>query len=123
MHSVVTEDEDKEEEEKIILALSWCGYPSWTLKQVKDKVVNKQISKKKDNDNKTKCLVVIPYVEGLSQKAKRIFKKHGVTTATKPNTTLRKLLVYPKDKWDLLSTTDYIYEIPCKKCKYTDLYR
>ena len=95
---------------------------SWSFKQVKDKMVNKQkqvISKKKDNDNKTKCMVVVPYVEGLSQTAERIFKKHGVATAMKPNTTLRKLLVHPKDKQDLLSTTDRIYEIPCKTCKYT----
>ena len=45
-------------------------------------MVNKQkqvISKKKDNDNKTKCMVnvVVPCVGGLSQKAERIFKKHG----------------------------------------------
>ena len=35
-------------------------------------------------------------MEGLSQKAKRIFLKHGVTMAIEePNTTLRKLLVHP----------------------------
>ena len=117
IHSVVTEDEDKEEEEKIKLVLSRCGYLSWFFKQVKDKMVNKQkqvISKKKDNNNRTKCLVVIPYVEEPSQKAKGIFKKHGVATAIRPDTTLRKLLVHPKDKRDLLSTTDCIYEIPRK---------
>ena len=61
-------------------------------------MVNKQkqvISKKKDNDNKTKCMVVVPYVEGLPQKAERIFKKHGVATAMKPNT-FANLLFIPK---------------------------
>ena len=35
----------------------------------------------------------------------------------KSYTTLRSLLVHPKDKRDPANTTDAIYEIPCKKCK------
>ena len=34
----------------------------------------------------------------------------------KPHTTLRSLLVHPKDKSDPLHTTDAIYEIPCMNC-------
>ena len=52
-------------------------------------------------------MVVIPYMEGLSQKARRIFKKHGVATSMKPNTTLLKFFVHPKDKRDLPSTTEW----------------
>ena len=35
----------------------------------------------------------------------------------KPHTTLRNLLVHPKDKKDVKTTTDLVYEIPCKGCK------
>ena len=71
---------------------------------------------KKDSDQKSKGLVVIPYVEGLSEKASRVFKKHGYATAMKPHTTLRQLLVHPKDKRNPRQTTDIVYEIPCHGC-------
>ncbi|XP_072025387.1 uncharacterized protein [Amphiura filiformis] len=122
MNSIVTEEEDrKQEEEKIKQALGRCGYPGWTFKQVKEKMVKKQskANTKKDSKNQTKGLVVIPYVEGLAEKANRIFRKHGIATAMKPNTTLRKMLVHPKDKIDPLSTTDCVYEIPCANCKHS----
>ena len=66
---------------------------------------------------KTKGLVIIPFVEGLTDKATRIFRKHGISTAVKPHTTLRKMLVHPKDKRDPLTTTDCVYELPCSNCK------
>ena len=37
----------------------------------------------------------------------------------KPHTSLRKILVHPKDKVDPADKTDCIYEIPCKNCNYT----
>ncbi|XP_072051908.1 uncharacterized protein [Amphiura filiformis] len=122
MNSIVTEEGDKkQEEDKIKQALSRCGYPSWSFKQVKEKMANKQVKPKtkKDSDNKTKGLVVVPYVEGLSQKANRIFRKHGIATAMKPNNTLRKILVHPKDKIDPRNTTDCVYEIPCTNCNHS----
>ncbi|XP_072051475.1 uncharacterized protein [Amphiura filiformis] len=122
MNSIVTEEGDKkQEEEKIQQALSRCGYPRWSFKQVKEKMANKQVKPKtkKDSNNKSKGLVVVPYVEGLSQKANRIFRKHGIATAMKPNNTLRKILVHPKDKLDPRSTTDCVYEIPCTNCNHS----
>ncbi|XP_072048952.1 uncharacterized protein [Amphiura filiformis] len=123
MDNVVTEDEDKKlEEEKIRQALGRCGYPGWSFKKVKDKMANKQSKpniKKDSTSNPTKGFVVIPYVEGLAEKANRIFRKHGIATAMKPNTTLRKMLVHPKDKIDPLNTTDCVYEIPCANCNHS----
>ena len=37
----------------------------------------------------------------------------------KPHTSLRKILVHPKDKVDPPVKTDCIYEIQCKNCNYT----
>jgi hypothetical protein len=34
----------------------------------------------------------------------------------KPHCTLQNLLVHPKDKRDTLSTTNVVYDIPCKNC-------
>ncbi|XP_072049982.1 uncharacterized protein [Amphiura filiformis] len=118
MNSIITEDADKKlglEETKIKEALGRCGYPNWAFKQVKEKMDKKQAkkpNKKKDTDIQTKGLVVITYVEGLAEKANRIFRKHGIATAMKPNTNLRKRLVHPKDKVDLINSTNCVYEIP-----------
>ena len=58
-------------------------------------------------------------MEGVAERANRVFKKHNIATAMKPNTSLRKLLVHPKDKIDSLDKTDCIYEIPCQNCDST----
>ncbi len=42
-------------------------------------------------------MVVIPYVEGESEKIARIMKSYSISTVMKPHTTLRNLLVHPKD--------------------------
>ena len=106
--SIVTEEDRVTEEEHINSALKICGYPDWALKRVKY-----QISHKKDQGgSKTKkqsakgnqdmpqhrTLVVLPYVRGTTEVVQRVLKQNNVTTAVRPNTTLRKLLVSPKDK-------------------------
>ena len=37
----------------------------------------------------------------------------------KPNGTLRRMLVHPKDKRDPMQTADSVYEIPCNSCSKT----
>ena len=123
MNTIITEKDDiKLEEDKIKSALSLCGYPAWTFKKVKEQIKNKPAKKppkKKETDQKSRGLVVIPYVQGLSERSSRIFRKHGIATAMRPNTTLRKLLVHPKDKREPSVTTDVVYDIPCINCDTT----
>ena len=69
--------------------------------------------------DKSKGLVVLPYVEGLSEKASRVFKKHGFATSLKPHKTIRNAVVHPKDKRDPLQTAEAVYEIPCNSCNKT----
>ena len=114
---IVTEEEDKEEERGTIMkALEDCGYPRWTVKNVKDdmkKKVQKKGTNKQENDVKSKGMVVLPYVSGLSEKLARIFKKRGIVTAMKPQSTLKSFLVHPKDKTD---PKEGVYTIDCKGC-------
>ena len=63
--------------------------------------------------------MVVPYVEGISERISRVFKNYGYSTAMKPHCTLRNILVHPKDKRDPLQTAETIYEIPCKNCPNT----
>ncbi|XP_072019409.1 uncharacterized protein [Amphiura filiformis] len=117
---IVTEDEDKEREDDHIKgALQKCGYPDWSIKKVKDQMAkpkSKKERKKKDDSNKSKGLVVVPYVEGVSERISRVFKTYNIATAMKPHCTLRNLLVHPKDKREPHNSTDVIYSIPCKNC-------
>ena len=119
--NIVTEDPDKEKEEHVIReALSNCGYPKWAIDKVKDKRQTPKIKQKSTkNEEKSKGLVVIPYIEGLTERLSRVYKKHGFSTAMKPYITLRRMLVHPKDKRDPLQTADSMYEIPCKSCSKT----
>ena len=64
-------------------------------------------------------MVVLPYVKGLSEKAQRIFKRHKISTAMKPCSTLRQILVHPKEKRDINKVTNCVCEIPCQGCNST----
>ncbi|XP_072051605.1 uncharacterized protein [Amphiura filiformis] len=70
-NKLVTEDQDKAEEEKHIKdALQKCGYPAWSVKKVKNQMAKPKPMKertKKSEATKSKGLVVIPYVEGVSE--------------------------------------------------------
>ena len=52
-------------------------------------------------------------MSGLSEKLARIFKKRGIVTAMKPQSTLKSFLVHPKDKPD---PKEGVYTIDCKGC-------
>ena len=73
--------------------------------------------KKKDTQDKQyKGQVVIPYIEGVTERIDRVMKKYGVATAMKPHSTLRRQLVHPKDKCEMSEQGELVYQIPCKSC-------
>ena len=72
--------------------------------------------RKKTNDRNYRSQVVIPYVEGVSERVHRVLKKYGVATTMHLHTTLRRLLVHPKDKVELEEQGELVYQIPCKNC-------
>ena len=121
MENIVTEEEDrKEEEQRIRSALKECGYPKWAMDRVKQQITDrpqKPTATKKDNSNKSRGMVVIPYVEGVSEKIKRIYSKHNIHTAMRPTNTLKSILVHPKDKREITDTSDVVYDIPCGGCE------
>ncbi|CAH1272571.1 Hypp4886 [Branchiostoma lanceolatum] len=117
-NAVVTEEQDKQlETQHVERALSRCGYPQWAFKKVEQQRSRpKQKGKSKKQEEKARAMVVIPYIKGVTEPLERVFRKHNVSTAVRPKTTLRSLLVHPKDKLDDLVKTDCVYKIPCKSC-------
>ena len=92
MENIVNEEQDKkEEEQRIRTALTHCGYPKWALDRAKQQIINKiqnpQKSKPKDT---TRGMVVIPYVESLTEKLQRIYRKHRIHAAVRPINIFKK---------------------------------
>ena len=58
------------------------------------------ISARKQRGSSQRPMVVIPYVENVSEAVARIMRKHNVPVAVKPYKTLKSVLVglHPKDK-------------------------
>ncbi|XP_070573727.1 uncharacterized protein [Ptychodera flava] len=118
--NIITLEEDRiKEEEHIKMALSRCGYPDWSIKKVQEEMegrVEKKSKSKQESGEKKKGQVVIPYVEKVSEALARVYKQHGISTSMKPHTTLRNILVHPKDKPDREKVCDCVYKIPCCSC-------
>ena len=55
-------------------------------------------NRKRETDTKSKGSVVIPYIKNVSEALARVFKKHNIFVTMRPHSTLRRVLVYPKDK-------------------------
>ena len=55
--------------------------------------------------------VVIPYVEGMSEKSKRIYFKHETYQHT------QKYLSPPKGQKEIIDNSDVVYDGPCGGCE------
>ena len=79
---------------------------------------SKNKGKRKDNNKeKSNGMVVITYIQGVSERLQRVYKRYNIQTAMKPVNTFKSLLVHAKDKLDQLQTCKCVYEIPRKNCK------
>ena len=85
------------------------------MKDRKDKKTKKE-NKNKDAE-RSKGLVILPYIKGITEGVSRIFRKHQIATAMKPRQTIRNILVHPKDKTDKLDKSEVVYKVPCKNCE------
>ena len=57
--------------------------------------------------------IVIPYIQGLMESIKHICTKYGIQTYFKGNSTLRQILVRPKDKVPKKKANGVIYSYQC----------
>ena len=97
-------------------ALPECGYPKWTIRKIREKQQSQQRKSKEKNKEKSRCMVTLPYVQGVTESVQRILKHHDITSAVRPHRNLRQILVHPKDKVEDKHKTDCVDQIPCKTC-------
>ena len=116
----------KQEIEHLRKALTQCKYPKWALDKV-EKRLNRSSSEAIDGVNnqgtngttaatkevKSKGHIVIPYTQGLCERIKKICGRYGIQTHFKSGSTIKNLLVSPKDKDSMVSQSDAIYWYQC----------
>ena len=121
--SVITEQQDREEEESHInQALKACNYPSWAINKGKREVQrnnNKEEKKKRGSRPENLGMVTLPYIRGITERIQRAMQKHRISTPVRPHLKLRQILVHPKDQIPPDKKCDVIYEIPCLTCNKT----
>ena len=74
---VVSEEEDRKKEiDHVNSALVKCGYPKWALERGAATATKKDKNRDTDEkDNTSKCQVGLPYVRGLSEQLRKVFRK------------------------------------------------
>ena len=109
---LVTEIEDRKQEDfHVEEALRACGYPKWPFNKVRRQIESKRNKKtRKQRDSLQRPMVVIPYMENVSEAVARIMRKHDIPVAMKPYKTLKTVLVHPK-KTGQKNLTECVYKV------------
>ena len=61
-------------------------------------------------------VITLPYVHGLSEAVWRVLTPLGLRVSFRPNTTLKLLLVRPKDWTPTEELAGVVYQVPCANC-------
>ena len=125
----------QQEKDHLRKALTKCNYPKWALDKV-EKRLNRSTSEAIDgannhgttaaqvatNEVKTKGHIVIPYTQGLCESIKKICGRYGIQTHFKCGSTIKNLLVFPKDKDPVINQSSVIYWYQCGNLDCDDEY-
>ncbi|KAI8480411.1 hypothetical protein Bbelb_418690 [Branchiostoma belcheri] len=122
--NIITSDQAKTDEHRHLRgALAKCGYQNWTFnKALKPSDQSKKTQKCKPLTNKNKINITIPYVQGVSEKLRRIFQNFNIATNFKPHSTLRQRLVHPKDQPHKGTKANVIYRLKCEEPNCNNTY-
>ena len=66
--------------------------------------------------------IIVPYHRGFSESFKKVCNNHGVQVYFKGGTTIKNLLMAPKDQDPMKSRSDGIYRFKCDRVECDDEY-
>ena len=94
------------------------NYPNRFIRKTRRKIKNRdaQGNNRGREEAGQKPLVVLPYVQGVTERVTRILAPHA-KVASKPGRNLRSMLVKPKDKRDITANAGLVYQYECATCK------
>ena len=97
IRTIISDPQDKEREIKHLKkVLSVAGYSKWAWQAPGRKKLRPH-PRNTDRD-RAKGHVTLPYIGGVTERISRLIRKRGVAAHAKPHTTIRSILVAPKDK-------------------------
>ena len=116
----------QQEKKHLRKVLTKCKYPKWALDKVEKRLnrstrevidwVHSQgttAAQTKANKVKMKGHIVIPYTQGLCESIKNISGRYGIQTHFKGGSTIKNLLVSPKDKDPMVNQRGAMYWYQC----------
>jgi hypothetical protein len=109
----------RKEEKHVFESLQNNDYPKDFLLKVRRKMKQKEAGVDNNEAVETEMargMAVLPFVQGTTEKIKRVLERHNINVAIRPVSTLRNYLMKPKDKLPHLDQTGVVYSIPCQDC-------
>ena len=101
-----------QEEKQIVEALQENGYPPSFV----HKHSHPGRPRREMDDQKPRTTLTLPYIAGLSEAVRRILAPLEIKVAFRPQSTLRSLLVHPKDPVPMDQRKGVVYSVPCDGC-------
>ena len=125
-YSIVTNKDDLTKENAIIkqvLKENW--YQESIISKIFKRITNNHSLPQSQQQTQTtdiqeeeiRMSINLPYVEGTSEKLRRILRSHKIRSTFYTENTLRKLLCKPKDRVATEDKNNIVYEIDCSNCE------
>ena len=118
----------QQEEDHLAKALKNCNFPMWALNRIKIKL-NNPAHKKNENkasstqqNNTPRPFITVPYYKGLSESVKKRCSNYGVQVYFKGGTTIKNLLMAPKDIDPMMKKSGVIYTYKCGRVECDEEY-
>ncbi len=103
------------EKQSVINDLKANGYPESFIKSAGE--LNKTNTQPRAQEN-PKVYTSIPYVEGVSERVRRILSRENIKTAFKPVRTLENIFKKPKDRPNKERLKGIVYKVTCRTCSF-----
>ena len=109
------------------MALKNCNYPMWALNRIKIKMnrsahKNKNKPRTTQQNNTPKPYITVPYYRGLSESIKKRCSSYGVQVYFRGGTTIKNLLMAPKDPDPMMKKSGVIYSYKCGRVECNEEY-
>ena len=110
-----------EEMDNLGKVLKYNNYPKWMIdhQHGRNSSEGRLIDPETGNEIKKSIFISAPYFHGLSESYKQLFKYTAVQVCFKCQSTIKLMLMHPKDKVDPSLKKDVVYQWSCTKpnCK------
>ena len=125
-YSIITNKDDLHKENaRIKQVLKENGYQESIISKIFKRITNnhslpqlqQQTQATDIQEEEIKMSINLPYVEGISEKLRRILRSHKIRSTFYTENTLRKLLCKPKDQVATEDKNNIVYEIDCSNCE------